>query len=197
MNKKNHLNDTEMQPQEETTETVQNEIEQPAEENENQEETSTESTETSNGELENLKVQYAQLNDSYLRLHAEYDNYRKRTLKEKAELIKNGGESALKNILPVIDDFERAIDMLQKANAEQSSLEGIELIYNKFQSYLKQNGVKKMEVIGLEFDAEYHEAVTMIPAPSEEQKGKIIDCIQNGYFLNEKVIRFAKVIVGK
>lgn len=190
-------------------ETEENKMENPQEECINQNENVNEENATdvqnsnedvakeSNKELEDLQNKYTQLNDSYLRLHAEYDNYRKRTLKEKAELIKNGGETVLKNILPVIDDFEHAIEMLQKSETAQGFIEGIELIYNKFQSYLKQNGVKQMEVIGTPFDAELHEAVTMIPAPSEDQKGKIIDCIQNGYFLNEKVIRFAKVIVGE
>lgn len=190
-------------------ETEENKMENPQEECINQNENMNEENATdvqnsnedvaqeSNKELEDLQNKYTQLNDSYLRLHAEYDNYRKRTLKEKAELIKNGGETVLKNILPVIDDFEHAIEMLQKSETTQGFIEGVELIYNKFQSYLKQNGVKQMEVIGTPFDAELHEAVTMIPAPSEDQKGKIIDCIQNGYFLNEKVIRFAKVIVGE
>lgn len=190
-------------------ETEENKMENPQEEcinqNENVNEENATDVQNSNEdvaqenckELEDLQNKYIQLNDSYLRLHAEYDNYRKRTLKEKAELIKNGGETVLKNILPVIDDFEHAIEMLQKSETAQGFIEGVELIYNKFQSYLKQNGVKQMEVIGTPFDAELHEAVTMIPAPSEDQKGKIIDCIQNGYFLNEKVIRFAKVIVGE
>lgn len=141
---------------------------------------------------EDWEQKYNDLNDSYLRLNAEFDNYRKRTMKEKAELIKNGGEKAIIGVLAIIDDFERALPTLS-----DDAKEGIELIYNKFLSYLSQNGVKEVQAIGEAFDTEKHEAITTIPAQSEDQKDKVVDCIQKGYSLNDKIIRFAKVIVAQ
>lgn len=148
-------------------------------------------------ELAEMKVKYAELSNSHLRLMAEFDNYRKRTLKEKSELIKNGGETALTRILTVVDDFDRAMNAMKNASDMSAVVEGIELIYNKFSDYLKQNNVTLIETESCVFDTEYHEAITTIPAPSEEMKGKIIDCVQKGYKLNDKVIRFAKVVVGE
>ena len=147
-------------------------------------------------ELDALQKKYNELNDSHLRLMAEFDNYRKRTLREKAELIKNGGESALTNLLPVVDDFERALQNLRTAEDMKAVEEGIELIYTKFMSYLSQQNVKPIETVGKAFDDETSEAVALIPAPDPEMKGKVLDCIQTGYTLNEKVIRHAKVVVG-
>ena len=148
-------------------------------------------------ELEALQKKYNELNDSHLRLMAEFDNYRKRTLREKAELIKNGGESALTNLLPVVDDFERALQNLRTAEDMKAVEEGIELIYTKFMSYLSQQNVKPIETVGKAFDDETSEAVALIPAPDPEMKGKVLDCIQTGYTLNDKVIRHAKVVVGE
>jgi molecular chaperone GrpE len=148
-------------------------------------------------ETEPLSEKYASLNDSYLRLMAEYDNYRKRTIREKADLIKNGGESVLKNILPVVDDFDRALETLKKSEDMQAIIEGVQLIYDKFLSYLLQQGVKKMDVIGTPFDAEMYEAIAIIPTPDESKKGKIIDCVQAGYMMYDKVLRHAKVVVGE
>jgi len=148
------------------------------------------------GSADNMSEELEKLNDSYLRLMAEYDNYRKRTIKEKSELIKTGGEKAFTGLLPVIDDFERAIKTLETATDLSSVKEGILLIYNKFMSYLLQNGVKPIETIRQVFDPEMSEAVAMIPATNEEQKGKVIDNIQTGYTLYDKVIRHAKVIVA-
>ncbi|MDD2797044.1 MAG: nucleotide exchange factor GrpE [Bacteroidales bacterium] len=148
-------------------------------------------------ELAELKTKYADLSNSHLRLMAEFDNFRKRTLKEKSELIKNGGESTLIRILPVIDDFERAMSVLGTATDIKPVVEGIELIYAKFTDFLKQNNVTVIDTENGVFDTEYHEAIITIPAPSEEMKGKIIDCVQKGYLLNEKVIRFSKVVVGE
>jgi len=145
---------------------------------------------------DNVSDELAKLNDSYLRLMAEYDNYRKRTIKEKADLIKTGGEKAFVGLLPVIDDFERAIKTIETATDITAVKEGVLLIYNKFISYLQQNGVKPIETLGLDFDPEMSEAVAMIPATDEEQKGKIIDSIQTGYTLYDKVIRHAKVVVA-
>jgi molecular chaperone GrpE len=145
---------------------------------------------------DNVSDELTKLNDSYLRLMAEYDNYRKRTIKEKAELIKTGGEKALVGLLPVIDDFERAVKTVETASDLSSVKEGILLIYNKFMSYLQQNGVKPIETLGQDFDPEMNEAVATVPATDEEQKGKVIDNIQTGYTLYDKVIRHAKVVVA-
>ena len=135
--------------------------------------------------------------DKYLRLSAEFDNYRKRTLKEKAELIKNGGEKTLTAILPVLDDFERALKNMEASEETKAMKEGVELIFSKFQKILGQEGLQKIETEGQAFDTDFHEAIALIPAPSEELKGKILDCVQTGYMLNEKVIRHAKVAVAQ
>lgn len=148
-------------------------------------------------ELEQAKAEVEDQKDKYLRLSAEFDNYRKRTMKEKAELILNGGEKSISSILPIVDDFERALQNMQTATDVAAVREGVELIYNKFMTVLEQNGVKVIETKELPLDTDYHEAIAMIPAPSEELKGKIIDCVQTGYILNEKVIRHAKVVVGE
>lgn len=137
------------------------------------------------------------LEDKYLRQAAEFDNYRKRTMKEKAELIKNGGERAIESILPVLDDFERALLTMEKNENAAEIRTGVELIYNKFVTILKQNGLQKIETEGKDFDTDYHEAIAMVPTPDESQKGKVLDCIQTGYILNDKVIRHAKVAVGE
>ncbi|MBQ5663567.1 MAG: nucleotide exchange factor GrpE [Bacteroidaceae bacterium] len=139
----------------------------------------------------------ATLEDKYLRQVAEFDNYRKRTMKEKAELIKNGGERAIESILPVLDDFERALLTMEKNDNAAEIRVGVELIYNKFVTILKQNGLQKIETEGKDFDTDYHEAIAMVPTPDESQKGKVLDCIQTGYILNDKVIRHAKVAVGE
>lgn len=153
---------------------------------------------------EKLMEQLAQANqtieeqsDKYLRLSAEFDNYRKRTNKEKAELILNGSQTTIKAILPVLDDMERALSNMEKSDELRPALEGVELIYNKFIKILEQQGVKKIETENQEFNTDYCEAIAMIPAPSEEMKGKIMDCVQTGYMLNDKVIRHAKVAVGQ
>ena len=135
--------------------------------------------------------------DKYLRLSAEFDNYRKRTLKEKAELIKNGAEKTMIAILPVLDDFERALKNMEASEEAQAMKEGVELIFSKFQKALVQEGLQKIETEGKEFDTDFHEAIALIPAPSEDLKGKILDCVQTGYMLNEKVIRHAKVAVAQ
>ena len=148
-------------------------------------------------ELEKANEQIEEQKDKYLRLSAEFDNYRKRTMKEKAELILNGGEKSISSILPVIDDFESAIKTMETAKDVKAVKEGVELIYNKFMAVMAQNGVKVIETKDQPLDTDYHEAIAVIPAPSEEQKGKILDCVQTGYTLNDKVIRHAKVVVGE
>ena len=144
-----------------------------------------------------LQKKYADLNDAHLRLRAEFDNYRKRTLREKTELIKNGGESALTQLLPVVDDFERALQNIRQAEDVKAVGEGVELIYNKFITYLAQQGVQAIEAIGKPCETELFEAIATIPAPEADLKGKVVDCVQTGYLLNEKVIRHAKVVVGE
>lgn len=143
-----------------------------------------------------IEEELAQMKDSYIRLAAEYDNYRKRTIKEKADLIKNGGEKVLIGLLPVIDDFERALGTIDKSNDLESVKEGVELIYQKFMSFLKQNGVSPIETKDVEFNDELFEAVAVVPAQGEDQKGMIIDNVQTGYTLHDKVIRHAKVVVA-
>ena len=145
-------------------------------------------------ELEKANEQIEEQKDKYLRLSAEFDNYRKRTMKEKAELILNGGEKSISSILPIVDDFERALKNMETATDVAAVKE---LIYNKFMSVLGQNGVKVIETKEQPLDTDYHEAIAVIPAPNEALKGKILDCVQTGYILNDKVIRHAKVVVGE
>lgn len=148
-------------------------------------------------ELEEAKKTIEEQKDKYLRLSAEFDNYRKRTMKEKTELIKNGGEKAISAILPILDDLERALQNMQKADNVQSMYEGLDLIFQKFHKVLAQEGLQKMEPVGETFDTDYHEAIALVPAPDEAQKGKVLDCVQTGYKLNDKVIRHAKVVVAQ
>ena len=155
------------------------------------------SDEEGKGDEKTLQEKYDELNDSYLRLHAEYDNYRKRTLKEKMEIIKTGGEKVLTEMIPLIDDFERALETVQNAEDKKAIVEGLELIYSKFISFINRHGVKEMEAIGEPFDADKFEAITTIPVEDKSQKDMVVDCVQKGYILHEKVIRFPKVIVGK
>ena len=141
-------------------------------------------------EIESLK-------DKYLRQVAEFDNYRKRTLKEKTELILNGGEKVLSALLPVLDDLDRAMQNIEKSNDVETLKEGVTLIIDKLTKILQGQGLQKMDTVGKEFDTDFHEAVALIPAPEEAQKNHVIDCVQPGYMLNEKVIRHAKVVVGQ
>ena len=147
--------------------------------------------------LEQAQAEIAELKDKYLRSVAEFDNYRKRTLKEKAELILNGGEKTVQAILPVIDDMERAIQNGEKTEDPAVLREGMELIYHKFMKALESMGVKKIETDDADFNTDLHEAVAMVPGMGDDKKGKVIDCLQTGYQLNDKVIRHAKVAVGQ
>lgn len=148
-------------------------------------------------EVARLKEEVAKEKKEYLFLMAEFDNFRKRTLKEKSELIKNGGESAFKGLLPIVDDFERALKATENSDDASSIREGMELIYKKLKKYMEQNGVKEMDPEDKEFNADRHEAITAVPVPDESQKGKIIDTVEKGYTMNEKVLRHAKVVVGQ
>ena len=147
--------------------------------------------------LEKAQEQIDELKDKYLRSVAEFDNYRKRTLKEKAELILNGSEKAVGAVLPILDDMERAIANGEKTDDPQVLREGISLIYAKFQKVLESLGVKEIETADADFDTDVHEAIAMVPGMGDDKKGKVLDCVQKGYKLNEKVIRHAKVAVGQ
>lgn len=148
-------------------------------------------------EINELKEQLASLQDKYLRQIAEFDNYRKRILKEKSELILNGGEKVISSLLPVLDDFERALINIKKGGDETTLLQGTELIYQKLLSTLESQGLSKIKTEKEDFNTDFHEAVAMVPVDDESMKGKVVDCIQTGYTLNNKVIRHSKVAVGQ
>ncbi|MGE4587695.1 MAG: nucleotide exchange factor GrpE [Mangrovibacterium sp.] len=149
-------------------------------------------------ENEMLKKEIEEIKDKHIRLQAEFDNFRRRTLKEKMELLRSAGETVLTGILPVVDDIERALVSFGDDAAEDNPYkQGVTLIYNKFRDFLKQNGIREIETYGHELDTDLHEAITKIPAPEEKLKGKIVDVVQKGYLLNDKVIRFAKVVIGE
>lgn len=192
MSKENHHE--EEVKQNETAQAAEPQTEKTAETAEEQELTSEEKLQK---ELDAANQALEEQKDKYLRLSAEFDNYRKRTMKEKAELIKNGGEKTISAILPILDDMERALQNAQKAEDIQAVCEGIGLISQKFQKVLAQEGLQKMEPVGKDFDTDFHEAIALVPAPAEDQKGKVLDCVQTGYTLNDKVIRHAKVVVAQ
>ena len=144
-----------------------------------------------------MEDKYNELNNKYLRIHAEFDNYRKRTNKEKVDLISTANAGILKDLLPVLDDFERAIANNANVDDIDSVKEGFNLIFNKFSSLLQSKGLKEMPAVGETFDPELHEAIAKIPAPKKKMKGKVVDAVEKGYYLNDKVIRYAKVAVGE
>jgi molecular chaperone GrpE len=144
-----------------------------------------------------LERELSEMKDKYLRLSAEFDNYRKRTLKERMEMLKTASEDVLVNLLQVVDNFERALKTMESSQDVAAIKEGIELIYKNFTSFLAQRGMKEIEAIGLEFDTDLHEAITKIPAPSDELKGKVVDVIEKGYKLHDKISRYAKVVIGE
>lgn len=186
------VKEEELQQEETQTEAQNAEVE-----SQNAEEEQSAKEETPEDKIAALQAELEKSQKEYLFLMAEFDNYRKRTVKEKAELIKNGGEKAMLGLLPVIDDFERAIDAIDKSSDVEGLKEGVDLIYNKFMKYLESQQVKPMESTGTDFDADVYEAVTTFPAPDESMKGKVIDTVQKGYTINEKVLRHAKVVVGQ
>ena len=148
-------------------------------------------------QIEELNTEVNVQKDKYIRLVAEFDNYKRRTLKERSDLIKTAGEDILLNLLPVMDNFERAIKFVETAKDPEAIKEGINLIYSNLKTFLQQKGVKEIESVNQEFNTDVHEALTKIPAPAEELKGKVVDVIEKGYFLHDKVIRFAKVVIGE
>lgn len=191
-NEQEQVKEEELQQEETQTEAQNAEVE-----SQNAEEEQPAKEETPEDKIAALQAELEKSQKEYLFLMAEFDNYRKRTVKEKAELIKNGGEKAMLGLLPVIDDFERAIDAIDKSSDVEGLKEGVDLIYNKFMKYLESQQVKPMESTGTDFDADIYEAVTTFPAPDESMKGKVIDTVQKGYTINEKVLRHAKVVVGR
>ncbi len=170
----------------ETAETTDSEAEETA---------TAEPVDERDAKIAELEAQVAAQKDQYLRLYAEFDNYKKRTLKEKAELIQTAGKNVLEQMLPLIDDVERAMVSVQKADSVDGVKEGIDLIYNKFVKFLDSNNVKEIETVGLPFNTDFHEAVAQVPM-GEDKKGVVIDCTQKGYIMGEKVVRFAKVVIG-
>lgn len=156
------------------------------------------------GELESLKNMLQQREEAlekekneYLFLMAEFDNFKKRTLRERTDLLKSAAEKVLKGLLPIVDDFERGLEAIKDSSDVESVKQGMELIYNKLMKYLNQNGVTVIDTNGQPFDADIHEAIAMVPAPDEEGKGKIMDTVEKGYMLNDKVLRHPKVVVGQ
>ncbi len=146
---------------------------------------------------EELIAQIKEIQDKYVRMMAEFDNFRKRSLKERIELMKAAGEDILVNVLPIMDDFERGLQVMETSTDVEAVKLGVQLIYNKFRDFLTQRGVKEIEAIKMDFNVDQHEAITKIPAPEEGLKGKIVDVVQKGYCLNDKVIRYAKVVIGE
>lgn len=190
---KNRISSEEMNGENNSTENMDEEsVEEP---NENEEKNT--NINTTEDHIKQLEEKFEELSDKHLRLQAEFDNFRRRTLKEKAYLIKSGGETILAGILPIVDDFERAIDSMKEIPDDDAGKQGILLIYTKFKEFLKQNNVKEIEALHQDFDVDLHEAITKIPVPEKKLKGKVVDVVQKGYTLNEKVIRFAKVVVGE
>ncbi len=184
--------------QEEVKDTPETELEvEETEEDTKAPEEKADTAEEEKDPLEVAQAKIAELNDALLRKMAEFENYRKRTVKEKAELILNGGEKTVTKILPVIDDMERAIENGKKTDDVEALREGMDLIYKKFIKTLEGMGVKRIETEGQDFDTDYHEAIAMVPGTGDDKKGKVIDCVQTGYTMNDKVIRFAKVAVGQ
>ena len=165
--------------------------------NDSTENNADDSAETSPTPEELMKQEIDQLNDKYIRLFAEFDNYKRRTAKERLDLMGSANKETVVSMLPVLDDFERAFKAFENANDVTALKEGVELIFTKFKNIMVSKGVKPMESIGQPFNIDFHEAITNIPAPSEELKGKVIDEVEKGYFLNDKVVRFAKVVVGE
>ena len=195
-----NINNEELNNQEAAEQTAETQAEAQAEANESEEqaqEAEAPAEDTPDAKINKLTEDLEKSNKEYLFLMAEFDNFRKRTVREKADIIRNAGEKVLGELLPIIDDFERAIKANEQADDIDAIKQGVTLIYNKLIKYLEQNQVKAIESTGCDFDTELHEAVTTFPAPSEELKGKVIDTVMTGYTINDKVLRHAKVVVGQ
>ena len=195
-----NINNEELNNQESAEQTAETQAEAQAEANESEEqaqEAEAPADDTPDAKINKLTEDLEKSNKEYLFLMAEFDNFRKRTVREKADIIRNAGEKVLGELLPIIDDFERAIKANEQADDIDAIKQGVTLIYNKLIKYLEHNQVKAIESTGNDFDTELHEAVTTFPAPSEEMKGKVIDTVLTGYTINDKVLRHAKVVVGQ
>ena len=195
-----NINNEELNNQESAEQTAETQAEAQAETNESEEqaqEAEAPADDTPDAKINKLTEDLEKSNKEYLFLMAEFDNFRKRTVREKADIIRNAGEKVLGELLPIIDDFERAIKANEQADDIDAIKQGVTLIYNKLIKYLEHNQVKAIESTGNDFDTELHEAVTTFPAPSEEMKGKVIDTVLTGYTINDKVLRHAKVVVGQ
>lgn len=181
----------------EEKEQAEQEVKQQVKESKEQDHETNDQQETEQDPVQELEKKYNELNDKYLRLYSDFDNFRKRTIKEKGDLISSASGDIMKELVGVLDDFERAIQSNENSEDPEALKEGFHLIYNKFKNILTQKGLKPMESKGELFDIDHHEAVTNIPAQEEEDKGKVMDVIEKGYFLNDKVLRYAKVVVGQ
>ncbi len=182
----NAMNSTEDKTEEKET-TIENNDQQTTEAN----------VDESSKKLQEIQVKYDELNEKYIRLFSEFDNFRRRTTKERADLLRSAGDDVLKEMLPVLDDFDRAKKAMHASENITSAKEGFDLIHNKFTDALKKKGIEEMQCIGVEFNPDLHEAITEVPAPSEDMKGKIMDVIEKGFYINGKILKYAKVIVGK
>lgn len=201
MNEENKMENENVQPemenQQENEEQTAKQTEEQNEANEAEAEKELTPEEQLQQKLDEQTLLLAAMQDKYLRSVADFDNFRKRTIQEKAELIKNGGAKVITEILPVLDDFERALKTMENAEDVKSVKEGVDLIFQKFIKTLQQQGVKTIETEGQDFNTDFHEAIALVPAPNDELKGKVLDCVQTGYILNDKVIRHAKVAVAQ
>ena len=194
MHNQEEMNKEEMEFKSDSTH-IDEELKAAADELENKEETAT--VEENVSEEDKLKAELTSVQDKYLRLYSEFENYKRRTTKERADLFKTANQESILAMLPVLDDFERALAAMPQTEENQKTREGVDLIYNKLKNTLTQKGLKEMEANGKPFDPDFHEAITKIPAPSEDLKEKIVDVLEKGYFLHDKVIRFAKVVIGE
>ncbi|MEX1193103.1 MAG: nucleotide exchange factor GrpE [Brumimicrobium sp.] len=195
MGKKDKKNKKEQEEHHENVQTEERTVNEQNDDFETEGDANDSNSELSTEEL--MEQKYNELNDKYLRLYSDFDNYRKRTIKEKNEMISSAGAGVIKDLLSVLDDFERAIQSNEKTEDPEGLKEGFQLIYNKFRNILTAKGLEPMDSLGKPFDLEHHEAITNIPAPSEKEKGKVMDVVEKGYFLNDKVLRYAKVVVGQ
>jgi molecular chaperone GrpE len=194
MHNQEEMNKEEMEFKSDSTH-IDEELKAAADEMENKEETAT--VEENVSEEDKLKAELTSVQDKYLRLYSEFENYKRRTTKERADLFKTANQESILAMLPVLDDFERAQEAMPQTEENLKIREGVDLIYNKLKNTLTQKGLKEMEANGKPFDPDFHEAITKIPAPSEDLKEKIVDVLEKGYFLHDKVIRFAKVVIGE
>jgi molecular chaperone GrpE len=190
-------NTSKEEPAEATEQPAEDKEDSAKEDKEKKKKTTSKAGKKKPGKEKELEEKLKEQQDKYLRLSADFDNYRKRTLKEKAELTKFAGAEIYTSLLPVLDDFERAIASMGNSDDISAVCQGIELIYNKFRDYFDQHGIKEIDALHKEFDTDVHDAVTKIPAPKKNLKGKVVDVIEKGYMLNDKVIRYAKVVVGE